>query len=289
MQGPGAPAISVIVPDCGGTETVEKCLERFAAQTVPADQFELIPGGPHLADTGAADIWMARNALALKARAPLLVLYSAALRPLPGLLEYCLDFHQRHPALHHAMLPGFAADSVYRRLHPAPLPSATGIQSWQAFQTEAVTCKAELFRHGQFDAAYGCLAGQEFALRLSRRMDLTLFHEGVITGERTEAISPRAACEAHYLAAYYEYLLACAYPGAVMHARAEVVDQKQLAAMVSAIRGMERTAADAESPRHKMLTALYSRIEEHARAEGWAAAQNGQPPNPPGSLGPLLK
>ncbi len=309
MQDLCPPAISVIVPDCGPMDTLEKCLEGFVAQTVSPDQFELILGGPRLAeheerlrvrfgggmrliftDAGDADVSMVRNMAIGKARAPLVTLYSAHLRPFPGLLEYCLNFHDHHRAVHHAGLLGFAADPSYERLHPPPAPTPTGIQCWQAFQSEAITCKTGLFRHGQFDPAYGCLAGPEFALRLSRRTDLTLFYEPGPTGERTEAMCLRANCEAHYMAAYHEYLLARAYPGAVTHAPAEIIgDTERLAALVSSIRGMESKPAEADSPRYRMLAALYSRIEEHARSEGWAAAENAQPPSPPGSLGPLLK
>jgi len=284
-------------------EALEKCLEGFAAQTLAQDQFELILGGPRVPevdhpramqlvfiDTGATDVSIVRNLAIDRARSPLIILYSAELRPFPELLERCLEFHREHAAVRHACLLRFDADPRYRRLHAPPPPNAAGIQSWQAFRSDAVTCKAELFRHGPFDPAYGCQAGPEFALRLSRRIDLTLFSDAVSTGERIETMSVRAACEAHYMAAYFEYRLSRAYPGAVVHAPADpVANAAQLAALVATIRGMERTSVEAESPRSRMLDALCARIEEHARAEGWAAAANAQTPSPPGSLGSLLK
>jgi len=284
-------------------EALEKCLEGFAAQTLAQDQFELILGGPRLPgvehrramqlvflDTGATDVSMVRSVAIDRARAPLITLYSAELRPFPELLERCLEFHRKHSAVRDACLLRFDADPRYRRLHPSSPPSATGVQSWQAFRSDAVSCKAELFRHGRFDPGYGCQAGSEFALRLSRRIDLTLFFDTVSTGERMEPMSMRAACEAHYMAAWFEYRLARAYPGAVVHTPANpLADPVELGAMVATIRGMERNPAEAASPRSAMLDALCARIEEHARAEGWAAAANAQPPNPPGSLGSLLK
>ena len=283
---------------------LEKCLEGFAAQTLAQDQFELICGGSRAAeiegrfpevqlvslDAGTTDVSTVRNVATGQARSPVVTLWSAELRPFPVLLEHCLEFHRDHTAVHHAGLLRFAADPRYRRVHPPPRLTARGIQSWQAFHSDAVTCRAELFRHGQFDPAYGCQAGPEFALRLSRRLDLTLFSDAVINGERTEAIGVRAACEIHYMAAYYEHRLARAYPGAVNHAPAQpVADPAQLAAIVASIRAMEHRPAEAGSPRARMLDALCSRIEGHARAEGWAAAVNAQPPNPPGSLGSLLE
>ena len=193
------PAISVLVPDCDRrwATCVEKCLEGFRRadpfsravrthswHTDAADQEEYLrsrfAGELQLVFTSAAaDLATSRNEAIRMARAPLVTLYSSELRPYPGLLEYCLNFHDHRPAVNHACLLGFAAEPAYRRLHPVPVPTLTGIQSWQGFQAEAITCKTELFRHGQFDASYGCIAGREFALRLARRIDLTLFYEPV--------------------------------------------------------------------------------------------------------------
>jgi hypothetical protein len=301
-----APAISVIVPDCEWIEGLRVGLEGFVAQTVPSDQFELILAGPHLADheeslrsqfggrlqlvlgdADYADLATVRNAAIRKARAPLLVLYTAELQPLPELLEYCLNFHTARPALRDASLLGYAVGAMFQRIYSPP--STAGIQLWQAFRSEAITCKAAVFLHHQFRPAYRSMAGRELALRLSRSVDFRMFYEPVLTGTRIEDISLRAVCEAHYLAAFDDYLVACAYPGAASHSPSQRIDAEQLTAMVAAVRGMESKVAEPGSPRFKMLSALYSRIEEHARAEGWAAAQNAQAPNPPGSLGTLLK
>ena len=300
-----SPAISVIVPDCDSIDGVGPCLEGFAAQTLARDQFELILTGRQIAEqqdslrslygrqiqlvftaTEAGDLSARRNASIRKARAPLVTLYSSDLRPFPDLLDYCLSFHAAHPAVHHACLLGFAIDPTGRHLHP----SGAGVQSWQAFQSEAITCKTALFRHGQFDSAYGCMAGPEFALRLFRRVDLTLFYEPIATGVREIASGLRAACETHYETAYYEYLLARAYPGAVSHVVSELIDgHEQLASMMATIRSLESNPAEPWSPRSRILAALYSRIQEHARAEGWAAAERSEAPNPPGILASLFK
>jgi len=297
--------ISVVVPDSGREEGVEKCLEGFAAQTISPDQFEVILISANaqslrarfgdrlqliVAESERVDLSAARNTAIRLATAPLVTLYSADLRPFPPLLEYCLNFHAEYPAVKHACRLGFKADASYNRLHPIPLRTATSLQSWQTFLSESITCKAGLFQYGQFDPAYASMAGPEFALRLSRRVDLTLFYEHCLAGERTEPMEFRAACEAHYMAAYDEYRLACAYPGAVVHVPAKRIDKPaELRALAATIRGMENKPAEAESPRQQMLTALYSRVEEHARAEGWAAAQTGEPPNPPGTLASLIK
>ena len=308
MKDTHAPSISVIVPDCRGMDVPGKCLEGFAAQTIPPDQFEVILAGPQLAecreslraqfagrvqlaflDAADADLSVLRNEAVRQARAPLIALYSSELQPYPHLLRSCLSFHEEDTAVNHACLLVSDVDPGYARLHPTPVPSPAGRQSWQAFLSESFTCKTALFFHGQFHPAYGCMAGREFALRLSRRVDLTLFYEGQITGARAGALSLRAACEGHYLAAYYEYVLACAYPGSVAHVPSKAIDDVTLAALLATIRGMKGTPTEPGSPRQKMLDSLCARVEEHARAEGWAVALTGEPPNPPGSLGPLLK
>jgi len=308
MQEFPTPAISVIVPNCGRMDHLEKCLKGFATQTLSLARIELILGGCRTIDQeelvrerfagliplvftghGTADPWAIRNASIRIARAPLIALYSAELAPHNNLCEYCLNFHERHPTVNRACLLGFDADPLYRRLHPLPPASAEHV-SWSFFRAESICCKTAVFENGEFDATFGNMAGAEFALRMLRRIDFTLAFESRITGSRPAPFDLRANCEGQYLAAYYEYFLARKYPGVVAHSWSErIEDSDQLAALMATVRGMDRAGNPSNSYRHRMIEALYSRIEEHARAEGWAAARNALPPKAPGTVGPLLK
>jgi hypothetical protein len=299
---PGAPAISVVVPDCDGADGLDPFLEAFASQTVPAAQFELILAGPsasvwaescrahserrfetQIVEADAADVTSARNAAIGVARAPLLALYSAGSLPHAGLLEHCMSFHASHPSNNQACLLGVAADPAFERLYPRP--ARKGAQSWQAFRSHAVTCKTELFQHGRFNPRYGLLDGPELGLRLSRRADLTLFYDAISTGARWAPLPKLAACEGHYLAGYYEYRLACAYPGVASCTEPErIVSRDELEKMVSTIRSLNKKPAEPGSSRSKMIAALYARIEEHMRAEGWIASREGRAPEPPRDL-----
>ncbi len=277
-----APAISVIVPDWDGSGSAAQCLDGLAAQTLAADRSEVILEG---GETGPS---AARNAAIRRAHAPLVVFCSSRLRPLPGFLDSCLQLHAAHPARHHASLLCYTADSAYRRLRP--VPKRAGVQSWQAFDWNAVTSKTAIFEDAQFDPVYGSMAGAELALRLARRIDLTLFYEPAVTCERVEAMGLEEACEAHYLAAYHRYSLARAYPGAVSYAPSEpLADASGPAALLAALRGMERRAAQPGFAGGQMLDAFRSRLEEHARAEGWKAAREGSPPDLSALLGPRRK
>jgi len=274
-----APAISVVVPDCDRSDSLTQCLDGFAAQTLARDRFELILEG------GGRDAASMRNAAVRRARAPAIVVCSCRLRPLPELLARCLQFHAAHAAIHHASLLCYAADSTWRRLRS--VPGKTGVQSWQAFDWDAFTAKTAIFESAQFDPAYGCMAGAELALRLSRRIDLTLHYEPAVTCERIGSMGLEEACEAHYLTAYYQYSLSRAYPGVVSYAPGEMVaNSTEMAALLAVARELGRRAAQPDFAGHRMLEALCCRLEEHARAAGWNAARDGRSPNPGDILGP---
>ena len=273
-----APAISIIVPDCHESDSLAQCVDGFAAQTLARDRFELI------LEDGETDPCAMRNAAVRRARSPVVVFFSCRLRPFPQLLDVCLQFHSAHPPIHHASLLCYAADSIWRRLRPAP--EKPGVQTWQAFDWDALTAKTAIFEKAQFNPAYGCMAGAELALRLSRRIDLTLCYEPVITAERVESMGLEEACEAHYLAAYHQYSLSRAYPGVVPYAPGEMVaNNAELVALLAAARELGRRAAQPDFAGRRMLDALRCRLEEHARAAGWKAAHDGKPPDLSAILG----
>jgi len=321
------PVISVVIPTFNRREELQLCLEGFAQQTVRQDLFEVIVVDDGSTEefaasaVAAADLknlkyiraehggpGAARNIAISRARAQLLILYDDDLRPLPDLVAYCLDFHQLYPAEQDMGLlpfepdPAIAdsafADWAFGKLYP--FPRKTGVGGWGYFWSGALTVKKSLFRHGLFDPAYQMVEDTELGLRLSRSVDLRVRFEPRLTGTLTRRVTFEQICRRQYTLGYYCHVLArqyqglmtCSYPPYQNPESYVVSDRDRLAAMIASARGLESiehkhngTSAPHAS---KLLDALWSTIELHARAEGWLAARDDQPPRPPGTLGLVL-
>jgi glycosyltransferase involved in cell wall biosynthesis len=311
------PLISVVIPTFNRTAELRLCLEGFSQQTAPRDQFELvIIDDGSTEDTASvaaafehtlklefvpsahAGPGAARNIGLKRARAPLLILYDDDLRPRPNLVQYCLDFHRLHPAeqdmslLYFVPDPAILGSAVVRwafgRLYP--FPRTPSVDGWLRFWSGTLTCKKSVFRHGQFDPAYQMLEDAELGLRLSRRIDLRVHFEPVVSGTFTRPLTFQQICYRQYNIGYYSYIFARNYRGAVDYAFAPydhpesyVVDGDKLTALLASARGLE--AAAATSPPSKLLGALWLRLDAHARARGWIAAREGLPAEPAGVLG----
>jgi glycosyltransferase involved in cell wall biosynthesis len=108
----GAPAISVIVPTVGRVDMLARCLGALAAQTLPADAFEVIvvddartaqtavgaPAGMQVRvhRTGGTGAAVARNQGAAQARGELALFIDDDLIAAPDLLERHLAHHAEH-------------------------------------------------------------------------------------------------------------------------------------------------------------------------------------------------
>ena len=312
----GAPRISAIVPTWNRPAELALCLEGFAQQTLPRDEFEVIV----IDDCSTADIASATRpnarAMALelvriehggvptarnvgigRARAPLLLLYDDDLRPAPDLLEYCLDFHGAHPAEEDAALLYFEPDAAlaheaimrwsFDRLYG--FPQESGVLDWRWFWGGTTTCKKSLFKRGQFNPAYLSVEDTEFALRISRSGGLRVHFERRLTGAMIRRVSLGQIYRRQYLMGYYRNLLARDYPRAARFPYPPydcpeehvIGDAATLRAMLAAARSLERKAA-AEGPGpSELLSCLWRRTEIHATASGWMAARDGFPPTPP--------
>src|ERR1700733_14093332 len=122
------PRISVVIPAFERARELRLCLEGFRNQTLAAEAFEVIVvddgSSSDLAPVASSVPGLrlefrrsehggpsaARNIALKVASAPLLLLYDDDIQPLPGLLEYCLEFHRRHPAQSAAALLYFKQD-----------------------------------------------------------------------------------------------------------------------------------------------------------------------------------
>jgi len=321
------PTISVLVPTYNRPHELALCLDGFAHQTVSKDEFEIVVvddgstedlapalSGPQhdlnlrLIRTSHAGPGAARNIALGRARADVLLLYDDDLRPTPDLIQYCLEFHREHRAEEDMALLRFGPDPTiaespfeawaFQMLYP--FPRDAGVHGWARFWTGTLTVKKSLFRFGQFDPAYQMLEDAELGLRLTRNADIRVHFEPRLMGNFTRHVTIQQICSRQYTVGYYTYVFAQQYRGAVdfnyppyNHPEKYVVrDPKKLEVLIASIHGLDRFGAargGSESVRSsKVIHALWSTAETHARAEGWMAARDGRRAEPPGSLGPLL-
>jgi len=314
-----------VIPTFNRLRELSLCLDGFTHQTASRKHFEIIV----VDDGSTADIasagsgfartmnlrlirsahvgpGAARNIAIKRARAPLLILYDDDLRPLPDLVEYCLDFHRVHSLESEMALLRFEPDAAiadslfviwaFSRLYPFPrMPEVGG---WGRFWSGTLTCKKSVFRHGQFDPAYQMLEDAELGLRLSRRVDLQVHFEPRLTGTLTRRLTLQQICRRQYMVGYFSHVLAREHRGAVdffyppyNNPEKYFVDRQRLAAIIASACGIEscglKLNGSSSSEPSKLLSALWSTAEIHARAEGWMAARDGQPAAPPGTLGSL--
>src|SRR5271165_26164 len=313
-----SPAISVIIPAFNRPSELRLCLEGFASQTTPSNQFEVVvvDDGSTVelqsATSGFAGILnlqfiriphggpgAARNAGIKRANAPLLILYDDDQRPLPDLVAYCIAFHRNHPLEHDTALLYFEIDPAvatspfarwaFDKLYPFPREVGTG--GWNLFWTGTLTCKKCLFRHGEFDSSYKMLEDAELGLRLSSHLDLRVHFEPHLTGTMIRQLGLEQFCRRQYMLGYFTHVFARQYRGTVdftfppygQPERYFMRDRGRLAALLAAARfdGGNDGAS-------KLLRAAWSTLDLQVRAEGWMTACDGRPPDPPGTLGLLL-
>ncbi len=306
-------AISVIVPTFNRPVELRHCLDGFARQSARREQFEIVivddGSTEHIEEmvSGFADCLdvaliraahggpsVARNIAIARARAPLLLLYDDDLRPGPELIEYCLNFHGVHPDEADMALLYFVPDAAvegspvvqwaFPRLYQ--FPKTAGIAGWQRFWSGTLTCKKSVFRHALFDPAYWMLEDAEVALRLARHVELKIHFEPLVCGTYTRPLAFDQVYRRQYGLGYYSCVLDQNYRGAVNYAFPPydcpelyiVQERGELAAMLASARALERSTKGPQAPR--LLLALWTRAEVHARAAGWLAAREGLPAEP---------
>jgi glycosyltransferase involved in cell wall biosynthesis len=323
----GSPAISVVIPTFNRPHELRLCLEGFTQQTVPQSEFEIIvvDDGSTVDMTQCASGFeralnlrsiriahagpgAARNVALKLARAPLLLLYDDDIRPLPDIVEYCLDFHRAHPAEEDTALLQFGPDpAILDSLFAAwafdmlyPFPNEPEIGGWLRFWSGTLTSKTSLFRHGHFNPAYQMVEDGELGFRLSRSVDLRVHYEPRLTGMFTRGLTLPQICRRQYVLGYFSHVLAREYravldfsPRPYNHPEKYLVkDPQVLAAMLASARAMESRlppyGRSASQP-PRLLSSLWSAAETHARAEGWMACRDGRPAEPPGTIGPVLE
>lgn len=257
---------------------------------------------------GRATRAAAWNAALDAAGAPLVVLHDAALRPLPHLVAYCLDFHARRRGAARAVLLPYGPDVTLREsllVHWladegrfARFPSSEGVYAWPAFAAGAVSCPAALFRHDRFDPSFAAGEDLELAARLSRRGPLEVCYERFQQSTWVRPLDVAAVVRRDYLEMHAAWRRVRADPRAGLSAdlddRARNPERYVLAggaaarALARSIARLERGLAGLD-PRFargderralQVLHGLYFGAVSHAMASGWRDARDGKPPAP---------
>lgn len=308
-----SPQVSVVIPTFNRPVELRRCLDGFARQTAPPEQFEVVvidDGSAedieqvaagfrdrvplHFEHCDHAGVSIARNLGIARSRAPLVVLYDDDLAPLPELIERSIRFHEAHPSDRQVELLCFTPDPAiaempvtrwaFDRLYP--FPPVPGIyRGWHYFWGGSVSSKRALFAKLSFDREFLAAEDAEFALRASGDGGLEIHFEPRAEGRFIRQLSVMGICHRQYRMAYYRGLLARRHGIEFRHPvyqRPEefvMPDWPGFRAMLNAARAQETAALSPSSPRFRLLCGLWVKAEFHAMASGWLAAQAGLPPS----------
>ena len=313
-SGGRAPRISVVIPTFNRPQELRVCLDGFANQTAMPGEFEVVvidDGSAeniekipadfrdrfqlHLERCDHAGVSVARNRGIERSRAPLLLLYDDDLRPLPGLIEACLHFHDRLSAAHQMELLHFTPDRdiadmavvrwAFDRLYP--FPKSSGIHRWDYFWGGALTCKRSLFREHVFDPEFHAVEDAEFALRAGGQLGLEIHFEPRVSGHFHRRLSVMQICRRQYHMAYYRHLLVRRHGARFAHPVYErpndfvIADWASYRTMLLGTRAQECAALSPSSAKFQLLSRLWQKAELHATASGWLTAQAGLGPSGP--------
>jgi len=302
------PLISVVIPTFNRIEELRVCLDGFTNQTTGQDRFEVIvvdDGSDEDVDRALANfrdrmrlhvercdhagVSVARNLAIARSTAPLLVLYDDDLRPLPNLIEICLDFHDRHPAEHQLELLRFLPDpeiaemAVVRWAFPRlyPFPEAAGIYGWQNFWGGAITCKRSLFSDW-FDPEMLAVEDAEFAFRANIGRNLEIHYNGCASGYFHRRLSVQQICRRSFRMGFYRYRMSQRHRvrfSSPVYEKPEtflIPNWPAFRSALAATRGQEASGMELPAVRFQMLCGLWHKAELHAIASGWLESMSGR-------------
>lgn len=300
--------ISTIVPTYNRPRELRLCLQGFAVQTAPRESFEVIviddgsdeDMGPLVAEfspainlvfrrTANAGPSAARNLAIDLASGPFLLLYDDDLRPAPEIISTCSEFHSRHPEERQLALLWFrpdeaiASDTLVQALFPRMYPFPLDPASWGCFWSGSSTCKKSLFRFAGFNENFRALEDFELEVRLKDCIDLEVTFEQRPMGSYTRPLSLAQFLSRSFRFGYFGYHLARAHPKVwLRHDEAypdcDLLKPDEFRSTIATLNSLLARQPGAQSPLFRILTGLFSRVEAHARADGWKAALTGRGP-----------
>ena len=240
----------------------------------------------------------ARNAAIEHARSPLIVLYAADLRPSPELVQYCVDFHRRHPGEEDlALLPFVPDEAVTRSAFGRWLfvggglngwPETPGVHSWRQFRAKAISCRRSIFRHASFDETYLALEDIELGCRLSTHLPLRIH----VAERPLSTFSGHPVVDDHvrreYLRGYFLHRLVIEHPearalteGLSLPSEEDAAgDRATVASLLETARRLETSLGpnwpDIDPARFQLLCRLWRAALQNAVASGYSDARAGR-------------
>jgi len=311
--------ISAIVPTYNRPTELRACLEGFAGQTAPRESFEVI-----VIDDGSAETMeplamefagvmnlvyrriansgqsVAKNLAIDTAAAPMLLFYDDDLSPRPGIIERCLAFHEAQPDEGQALLlwfrpaPTLRHDTLIRWAFPRMYPFPANPRVIGSFWGGTISCKKSIFRFARFNPEFRALEDMELEIRLRRRLDLHVHFERRIMGLYTHLATLSQVLGRSYIMGYYDYQLSFKYRGAYggevpFEPERHLIPASEMKGLIVAAKSLIAKRPEPESAVFRMLSALLTRVDLHAKADGWRTARDRASPDPPGTLRPYLK
>lgn len=311
--------LSAIIPFERGNHSLVAALDGFLGQSVPAANFEIIlvlaADAPRFRKSArhrrlkirttawprGGNLAAALNAGAAVARAPVVVLQSPQWQPLPGLVDYCLQFHERERGLADVLTLACSIDAriadgaLLWWLHDQELAGvgslSPGIHNWRAIRFDALSAKRDLLRAHPIPAG----ANDDWLMKAEwvRTAPLKVFAEPVpvLTTAAEPDLGDILAQE--YGASYARLKAMLRSPGTFageavddrfQHPEKYVLppnDLKQLLGTIEAMRlemagHHPKFAVGAEAEQFEILAKLYLVAISHARSTGWSDAKAGR-------------
>lgn len=205
---PSDRAISVIIPTYNRKTTLRRCLDALVAQTLPADEFEVV-----IVDDGSTDdtqaflkkvetpfrlvrlqqknqgAGAARRLAVEHARGEYLLLMNDDTIAFPDLLQEHLSIQRRHHASCFAVLGTFDYERAARRraltyflsTDPFMFPQKNMHEEWYYGHTHFITCNLSIRRDavlacGSFDAAFRLGEDTELGIRMASGGSKVIYH-----------------------------------------------------------------------------------------------------------------
>jgi hypothetical protein len=287
-----ASELSLILTGASEAAARRRCLDAFAAQSLPASRYEILRTAT-------------RNDALDQARGKIVLFWDAAWRPLPGLLEYCLQFHKAHPGTTETQRVHAAPDVSVRnapfvrwRVRTAiylTQPPVDGVYAWPYFRCPGLSCKRSLFESHRFDPAFEALGDLELGARLAAHAGLTVWYEQFPLAHVADCRPVTGVWRDEYLGGYFRRrrLSVAGAPYAAEDLQERFVHPEtfdrpdgELMAMAVTVDQLEASlagvdlsfAAPAEHERLRLLDDLYGTLIACAGARGWMDAAAGRPP-----------
>ncbi len=202
------PELSVVIPRVGELEIFRQCLQGFASQNFPKEQFEIVVcedvfGSPVLVVAKEfegklsirywyqtdAGVSVAKNYAVLNSNAPVIVFHDGSNIPAGDHLQRCNEFHKANTDENTVLLSRITPHQSLAQLpivqwmfDPANgvigFPQPNVFHNFWMFFGGCSSCKKSIFKFGLHDPAYrNSCEDAEVAFRINQSLELKVFYD----------------------------------------------------------------------------------------------------------------